>query len=252
VGNELIDIILTLPGSKLKKILLIYQTLASTDIYFPDEVFGTFAIPRQFLQRLFIVKKNISNIALLATIMTSSAAFAAGQSVPGQNASGPFIGAGVGVSVGDRVDAPTNGQASSDKAAYNLYGGYNINENFGVKLGYRNFGKATVSDSGDWGTSITTTRTSGFSLSAVGTYPVTPDWALIGEAGVMRYKVKRGGGSSDSKGDKFFGALGVKYSVAKSVDLIADYTRYGKVGLGNNADSKLNLDTLGLNLQYRF
>lgn len=180
--------------------------------------------------------------------MASSAAFAAGPSVPAENTSGPFIGTGIGYAISDRAGAPAGGQASSDKAAFNLYGGYNINENFGVKLGYRNFGKASVSSPGLPGT---TAKTSGFSLSAVGSYPIAPDWALVGEAGVMRYKVKHDGGISNSKGNKFFGALGVKYSLAKNVDVIADYTRYGKVGL-DYGSSQLNLDTLGLNLQYRF
>lgn len=180
--------------------------------------------------------------------MASSVAFAAGQPIPAENASGPFIGAGVGYSIGDRVDAPSDGQASSDKTAFNLYGGYNINENFGIKLGYRNFGKSAVSRADLPGM---TARTSGFSLSAVGSYPIAPDWALVGEAGIMRYAVKHGGSISDSKGNKFFGALGVKYSLAKNVDLIADYTRYGKVGL-DYFDRELNLDKLGLNLQYRF
>ncbi|PFH08252.1 outer membrane protein with beta-barrel domain [Collimonas sp. PA-H2] len=180
--------------------------------------------------------------------MASSAAFAANQSAPAENASGPFIGAGIGSSNSNRVNAPSDGQASSDKTAFNLYGGYNINENFGVKLGYRNFGKATVSRADLPGM---TARTSGFSLSAVGSYPIAPDWALVGEAGIMRYEIKHGSSISDSKGNKFFGALGVKYSLAKNIDLIADYTRYGKVGL-DYGGSQVNLDTLGLNLQYRF
>jgi OOP family OmpA-OmpF porin len=197
------------------------------------------------------VKKKISTVTLFATLMASSAAFAAGPSAPANNTSGPFIGVGAGVSIGNRIDAPEGGQASSDKAAYGLYGGYNINENFGVKLGYRNFGKASVSNSSVWGTTGTTARTSGFSLSAVGSYPIAPDWALVGEAGILRYEIKQNSSSSD-KGNKFFGALGVKYSLNKNIDLIADYTRYGKVGMSDQANSKLNLDTLGLYLQYRF
>ncbi|HWX03572.1 outer membrane beta-barrel protein [Collimonas sp.] len=194
------------------------------------------------------MKKNFSTVILLASLMASSTAFAAGQPAPAENASGPFIGAGIGYAIGDRADAPAGGQASSDKAAFNLYGGYNINENFGVKLGYRNFGKATISPAVLPGG---TARTQGVSLSAVGSYAIAPDWALVGEAGVMRYTIRHSGTTSNGKGNKFFGALGVKYSLDKNIDLIADYTRYGKVGL-NFDDRQLKLDTLGLNLQYRF
>lgn len=206
------------------------------------------------------MKNNLTTLTLMATLLASPAAFSAGPSHPPENTSGPFIGTGIGFSTKERIDfpsnAPKNARNSGGASNFNIYGGYNLNENLGLKLGYSNFGKADISGGS---APKTTYKAGGVSLSGVGSYYLSPDWALVGEAGVLFYNVKRNSGniSDTASGNKFFVAAGMKYALSKNLDLVGMYTRYGTIEpkfktAAQNTSNKLNLDNIAVSLQYRF
>jgi OOP family OmpA-OmpF porin len=70
-----------------------------------------------------------------------------------------------------------SGAFPSDKrdTAYNIYGGSYFSNNFGLELGYTDFGKITRAGG--------TTKAEGFNLSLVGQMPLSPSFNLLGKLG---------------------------------------------------------------------
>jgi len=78
-----------------------------------------------------------------------------------------------------------------DGTSFNVYGGYRLSDNWSVKAEYTDFGKQK------WGYNITGGNANsdltvkGYSLAAVGTFPVVEKVSLLGEAGAFFYDAKR-------------------------------------------------------------
>ncbi|MDP5007728.1 MAG: outer membrane beta-barrel protein, partial [Glaciimonas sp.] len=121
-----------------------------------------------------------------------------------------------------------------------------------------NFGKKRFA-----GESNITSKVDGYTLSAIGSYPLSTNFALVGEAGVLFYKVKQDSSnspnmvqasSSSKSGKKGFIGGGLKYKLTENIDLLGTYTYYGKVKNDNktNSANNLNLNNFAANIQYRF
>lgn len=69
------------------------------------------------------------------------------------------------------------GAFPSDKrdTSYNIYGGSYFSNNFGLELGYTDFGKITRAGG--------TTKAEGFNVSLVGKMPLSPSFNLLGKLG---------------------------------------------------------------------
>jgi len=159
----------------------------------------------------------------------------------------------------------SSGTVDGKDTGFNVFGGYQFNQYFGLDLAWVDLGEASYRGS-FFGTPVTggTVKLSGLNFSAVGTIPLNPSFALFGKLGVFAWNAK----SSDTTGGFSFSAtdkgadlsvgLGASYNFTKNVGVRLEWERF-KVGGGEDAGSGLpnvtssaNVDLLSLGLVYKF
>ncbi|MGE3347781.1 MAG: outer membrane beta-barrel protein [Ramlibacter sp.] len=145
---------------------------------------------------------------------------------------------------------------------YKLFGGYQINRNFGVEAG--------VFDLGNFGYSATTVpagtlagdiRVRGLNLDMVGTWPITERFSVLGRLGVIRSRVDgafaatgavRMPYASANTSDRSTGykaGLGVAYALTEALSLRAEAERYR---VNDSVGHKGHVDMVSVGLVYRF
>ena len=154
----------------------------------------------------------------------------------GAHAEGFYGGAGLGnQSYPDTVNGnSTNGSALSGK----VYGGYQLNPNFGVEAGIAELG-AVGSGSGK-------VDSYGTFVDAVGTLPLNEQWSLLGRAGVAHMQVNTPTGDDGGNGIKV--GLGAQYALSKNLALRGEWERYQLTGFGANP----NADQFTVGLKFGF
>ncbi len=170
------------------------------------------------------------------------------------SAQGLYLGGSVGKSdIDDSITSGliTSGPVDGKDTGYKIFGGYQINQNFGVELGYVDLGKVTYS--GFSGTSPVTNGTveaTGFNISAVGSVPLNPSFALFGKIGMFVWEAKANditGGSpfsaKEDGTDVSFG-FGLSYNFTKNVSARVEWERF-------KMDSE-NASLLSVGIAYRF
>jgi len=152
--------------------------------------------------------------------------------------------------------------ANERDTGFKLFGGYQINRNFGVEAGFFDLGNfgytATTVPAGTLTGDI---RARGLSLDLVGTLPITERFLLLGRVGVNHSRVNGafavGGAarmpyananpSERSTGYKM--GLGLSYALTEALSLRGEAERYRiKDSVGN----KGHIDMFSLSLVYRF
>jgi len=166
--------------------------------------------------------------------------------------------AGLGIGQSKANDACTGivgpGIACDEKdTSWKIFGGYQLNKNFGFELGYVQLGEATASFAGFGSATI---ETKGFELLGVGTIPITQQFSLYGKWGFFRWDVDFNdgtglvGNASDSGTDLTYG-FGVQYSFTKNLALRGEWQRYLDVGEPNTT-GKSDVDVLGVAIVFKF
>ena len=146
------------------------------------------------------------------------------------------LGNGVGVFPSDRKDT-----------SYNLYAGSYFNPNFGLELGYTDFGRARRGG-GD-------TKAMGFNLSVVGKVPLTNSFNLLGKVGTTygRTEVSSAPGSGISGGKETgFGisyGIGAEYVFNPQLSAVLQYDAHDLKFAGSGRD---RIDATSVGLRYRF
>lgn len=148
----------------------------------------------------------------------------------------------VGLSIGSpdwRTDH-FNGVTSGDShgTGWKLYGGYAFNPNFALEAGGVRLGRL----SGAGGSA----KADGLYVDAVGMWPVSTDWTLLGRLGVVNTKVSGPLGSEHSTSAK--GGLGVQYNVSRNVSVRGEWERYGVKAFGE----KPSVDLYSVGVNYAF
>ena len=141
-----------------------------------------------------------------------------------------YIGGGIGqadAKEGDKTDT-----------SMKIFGGYQINKNWGAELGYTDFGKSTAS-----GFEF---KANAWELVGVGTLPLGDGkFALLGKAGFFRGEVK-GGGESETSTEFTYG-VGAAWNFTPQLSLRGEYQKYTDVG-----DGATDVDVFGISVVYRF
>jgi OmpA-OmpF porin, OOP family len=133
----------------------------------------------------------------------------------------------VGVNVGSaKIDSPGFDTTTS----FALLGGYTFNEYFAAELALINFGSKDYSIPG-----TITVKSSGFSISGVGSYPINEQFSVFAKLGLASTTLEATGFSSTSKSDLTYG-LGGQFNVNKQIGIRLGYDVY-KV-----SDSVLTVD----------
>lgn len=151
-----------------------------------------------------------------------------------------YFGFGVGQAKNDGCDAQPSGTSCEDsKTVGRIVGGYEFNENFAIEGAYTSLGEAElIALSGPGRAKL---DGSAFSISAIGSIPLSNTWALYGKAGYSRWDVEASVTDNfgdvytadDDGNDPVFG-LGVKW-VDGNYSLRFEFERYD-VGLSDSTD----------------
>lgn len=191
---------------------------------------------------------KISKAVVGAALAIASAGPAFGQD------SGWYAGGAIGQS---SVDSFCDGAAiagvscDDGDTTWKLFGGFQVNRNVAVELGYADLGE--VSARGPGGT--VSAEASAFEIVALGMLPLAQNFSLYGKAGLYRAEVDWRANtliltdsSSDSNVDLTFG-FGLKVDLARNVALRAEWQRYADVEAGG---SGADLDVISLGVAVRF
>lgn len=167
-----------------------------------------------------------------------------------------YVGVGAGISTAkDACDGVSGPGVSCDDedTATKFFGGYQINPNFAVEVGYTDLGKASATFTGLGTASF---EASGFEAVAVGILPLNPKWSLYGKAGLFMWDLdlKDGtgivGNFSESGTDLTFG-FGAGFDFSKTFAVRVEYQLYKDIG-DDNTTGTSDVDVIGANLLFRF
>ena len=140
-------------------------------------------------------------------------------------------------------------------SAWKIFGGYQVNRNFAIELGYTDLGEATVNVSGPGGNLNASVESSAWELVGIGSLPVANRFSVYGKLGLYRGEVEgRGAGTvlgvpvnfneDDSGTDLTFG-IGAKFDLTRNLALRGEWQRY-------NDFSGADIDVLSVGLVVRF
>lgn len=184
-------------------------------------------------------------VILPAAFLAISAPAAAQQSDMGF-----YIGGAYGMSSFDIDTAGiTNPSVDDSDSGFKIFGGYQFSRNWGVEVGYVDFGKAGIRGSilgtpfnGDLGVTALT-------VAGTGTMPMNESFSLLGKVGIWNWDAKASvaalgtvGTASDSGTDLFFG-VGLRYNLSKNLGLQLEVEQY-------SGDDSITYTSLGL--RYKF
>ena len=173
---------------------------------------------------------------------------------------GFYVGGAVGQA--EHKDACEGANISCDEkdSAWKIFGGYQINRNLAVELGYADLGESAASGTVGAITVDARFEVTVFELSAVGMLPIMDRLSLFGRAGLYRSDVELSGtgrlgattvpvSSSDDNIDFTFG-LGVRYDVTRNIGVRAEWQRY--LGVGGDDTGESDIDLLSIGVLFRF
>jgi OOP family OmpA-OmpF porin len=201
--------------------------------------------------------KNIKHILSIAALTLVSSAVMAQT-----NASPWYLGGSVGKSGlklrTENLNANLSGVQDTSDTGLKVYGGYQFTPNWAVEVQYASLGKYSYTE----GTASGHIKTDGFSVAAVGSYPVTADIKVFGKLGMAAQKFKLSakdtttgdsGWAKASETTPLIGA-GVDYALSKQLSLRAEYEYFGVPTLARagNQKVKLRTDLLSVGLRYQF
>lgn len=145
-------------------------------------------------------------------------------------------------------------------AAWKIFGGYQVNRNFGAELGYADLGKTKASGVTSGVNVDAKTKVNAWDLVGIGSLPVANKFSLYGKLGVYRGQVSdsatgsAGGftamasGSSINTGLTF--GFGAGFDINQNIAVRAEWQRYK--AMGGDSTGKSDVVVLGVGLLYRF
>lgn len=172
-----------------------------------------------------------------------------------QNLGGFYIGGGLGQSDAkdgcDGISGP-GVSCDSEDTAWRLFGGYQLNTNLALELGYTDLGELSATGPGGSASAEATA----LELSALGMFPIAEGFSLYGKAGVYRGEVDSrasiaglSASASEDNTDFTLGA-GVQFDMTRNVALRGEWQRY--MDMGGEETGESDVDVLSVNVLYRF
>lgn len=149
--------------------------------------------------------------------------------------------AGGALGVSDFGGCPAAASCDSRDQAYKVYAGYRFTPHLAVEAGYSDLGKTTVSA----GSSVTETKPRGMAAHAVGSWPLTERFSLLGRVGLIYGDTKVTGSAPtrNEKGAEFAWGAGVQLDVAPQIAVRLEWERF---------EFRDAVDTLTLGVVARF
>lgn len=170
---------------------------------------------------------------------------------------GFYIGGAVGQSKTKIDEAPftalgaTVTKNDEKNSMFRIFGGYDVNKNLAIEAAYVDLGAFGVSGTIAAAPFSAFGDTTGFSVSGVGTLPLSEKFSVFGSVGAFFSKVKASAtvatvaGAARDSGTDLTAGIGIKYSLSKNWAARLEANHYG---LDDNGDAT----TYSLGLQYKF
>jgi OOP family OmpA-OmpF porin len=190
------------------------------------------------------MKKTLLAALIGTALMASFSAYAQGGYV-GLNAGQANTEAGL-----DEFTAVSKDEKNN---AFKLYGGYNFTKNWGIEVGYADFGKlSNVYRVGATNIGFTA-RSRALYVAGTGTLPVTEQFSLFAKVGVTAnnssVSASAPGITVTDRGTQssVMGGIGASYYFTKNIGVVAEYENFGKLDSDN---AKADMWSIGL--RYKF
>lgn len=145
-----------------------------------------------------------------------------------------------GVRVGQaRTSIDNANLTTANPTAYGVFGGYAFTPNVAAEVEYLNLGEVKAGGGG--------AKSSGGSVSVVGSYPFNERFSLFGKLGYARLTSKFSGGGTnpDAKSNAVTYGLGGQYNVTPSVGVRLGWDRYKFNDTTQQMNGKANLYSVG-------
>ena len=170
----------------------------------------------------------------LITIVVLLSAFIATPAMAADNTGRFYLGADFGwVTL---TDTDPGGTDFPNPNSLRFSGGYHFSPMLAAEVGYAGIGDSTLSDP----TGEVTLKNSALQVAAVGTFPVSSSFDVIGKVGLSFNSNKASGtgaysglGTSNSKTSYLFG-IGAQYNVNEQFGIRAQYEDFGKTTISSN------------------
>jgi OOP family OmpA-OmpF porin len=183
----------------------------------------------------------------IVVILTMAAGVSAAPSAQAQGTSPFYVGGSIGQTTASDgcsgIIVPGVTCNDSD-TAWRILGGYRVNPNVSVELGYQDLGKVRATGFGVNG-EVTANV---WELVAVGTLPLRNRFSLYGKIGGYRgdteLRSNAGFSGSDTNTDLTFG-IGARYDLSPQVALRAEYQTYQSVGGDTVGTSDFDVISVG-------
>ena len=196
------------------------------------------------------------SLRISASLLAVAASFTLAAGVQAQTTTaktGPMLAAGASYadfsvgrsdfSVGNGYDFPDRDDGDT---AYSAHIGSYFNENFGLELGYTDFG--TINRAGG------ETSARGINLSLVGKYPITPEFNVLGKIGttysdtdVSSRDPSVVAGSENGFGMSY--GLGVEYAFTPQWSALLQYESH-EMKFAGDADDRIGMTSIGVRYRY--
>jgi OOP family OmpA-OmpF porin len=168
---------------------------------------------------------------LIVALLAGAAAMSAAQAQTSATAPRGYVGLGVATADHEDYSGLNNYDSNGYKASAKIFGGYELDQNWGVEAGYTDFRKANFNYRTAAGANASG-NTKGYGYYIAGKYdmPLNDQTSVYGKLGVQHSNRELNSPTlniSDSD-NGLYGAVGLKYNLNQQVALTAEYERYGK------------------------
>jgi OOP family OmpA-OmpF porin len=159
-----------------------------------------------------------------------------------------YVGVGIGSSE-QKLSADGAGSGSDRSNGFHLSAGHAFTQNFGIELGFVKQAKIDV-DVGDG--DVFTSNPKTFYLAGTGSYPLSPQFSLLGKVGVAFNRTDFSDGTSTVMHRETAPLLGVgvAYAFNPAVSAVLQYENYGKLFKESGVKLEGSMVSIGVRFHY--
>jgi OOP family OmpA-OmpF porin len=187
--------------------------------------------------RIDVIEQKMNLVALLVVLTAAPLQVHAGD--------GFFVGGSIGSA---NLDDDFDGlKVDDDTTSFRIVGGWQVNRYFALEAGYHDFGDFEQNFTVNGTQGKAKLSADGFTLGAIGSYPVADRIDIFGRAGMFFWdgdaEINNVSQATPEDTNPFFGA-GLNYAISSQFLVSADWTRYEL--------ESANSDVYSIGFQFRF
>lgn len=162
-----------------------------------------------------------------------------------------YVGGAVGRSEQKQSDSGLN--LVDNGTGAKVFGGYQIDKNFGVELGYAHLGESSINLEG----LVVESKPKALFAAVTGTLPISKEVSAFAKAGVARTKTKMTAAFDGTVFDMFEDketslllGVGASYAINDQLSLTVEYENFGKISKEEGTKVKADLVSFGVRFKF--